>query len=263
MGLGRERRERVGREPLQQPAAVLHGGVEQADPGARSERDARQQLGRERRVGDTPRVRVGRGHDHRARHAVHDGAQQLDRVRFGRDAPQADLDERRAAARRAEGGERRRAGQVRHVADRGADRQLGGHGRAHARDHRRGRRAQRAFGRVLDVDDVSARHGGLARLAGVDDAHEQLHDRSTRAPRLSNATSSTLARRRRRPPCGARARVPPPRCRRRRRRSVPTSSGRRPPHRTAAGPRRAGPSADGSARPAPPRTSRRRAAGCG
>ena len=187
--------ERVGRAPLQQPAAVLDGGVEQADPDARSARDARQQLGRERRVGHALRVRVGRRHDHRARHVrstVPDRAQQSDRVRFGRDAPQTDLDERRAALRRAQGGERRRARQVGHVADRGADRQLGGHGRAHLRDHRRGRRAQRALGGVLDVHDLGPRRGGGARLLGVDDAHEQLHDRSTRAPRLSNPTSSTL-----------------------------------------------------------------------
>ena len=52
--------------------------------------------------------------------------------------------------------------------------------------------AERAFARVLDVDDVGARRGGLARLALVHDAHEQPHDRSTRAPRLSNVTSSTL-----------------------------------------------------------------------
>ena len=195
MRVGHQRRERVGREPVQQPAAVLDGGVEQAGADARRARDARQQLGRERRVSHAPGVRVGRCHHHRARHvrdAVADRAQQIDRVVLGRDAPQADLHERRAAARRAQGGERRRAGQVGHVADRGADRQLGGHGRAHARDHRRGRRAQRALGRVLDVHDLGPRRGGGARLAGVHDAHEQLHDRSTRAPRLSNATSSTL-----------------------------------------------------------------------
>ena len=64
--------------------------------------------------------------------------------------------------------------------------------RADALDHGRRRRAERALGRVLDVDDVGARRGGLARLALVHDAHEQPHDRSTRAPRLSNVTSSTL-----------------------------------------------------------------------
>ena len=56
MGVGHQRRERVGREPLQQPAAVLDRGVEQADPDARRARDARQQLRRERRV----RPRAGR-----------------------------------------------------------------------------------------------------------------------------------------------------------------------------------------------------------
>ena len=142
-----------------------------------------------------PGVRVGRRHHHDPRHVcngVADRAQQDDRLVLGRDAPQADLHERRAAARRAQGGERGRAGQIRHVADRGADRQLGGHDRAHTRDHRRRRCAERPLGRVLDVHDVGARRGGRPRLAHVHDAHQQLHDRSTRAPWLSNATTSTL-----------------------------------------------------------------------
>ena len=55
-----------GESHVQQPAAVLDGGVEQADPGARRARDARQQLGRERRVRHAPGVRVGGRHHHGA-----------------------------------------------------------------------------------------------------------------------------------------------------------------------------------------------------
>ena len=56
VGVGHERRERVGREPVQEPAAVLDRGVEQADLDARGARHARQQLGRERRVRATRRA---------------------------------------------------------------------------------------------------------------------------------------------------------------------------------------------------------------
>ena len=83
VGVGHQRRERVGREPIQQPAAVLDRRVEQADPDAGGARHARQQLRRERRVRHAPGVRVGAGHHHRALH-VGDGfadrPQQGDRV---------------------------------------------------------------------------------------------------------------------------------------------------------------------------------------
>ena len=65
VGLVHQRRERVRREPVQEPAAVLDRRVEQAHVDAGGARDARQQLGRERRVRHAPGVRVGARHHHR------------------------------------------------------------------------------------------------------------------------------------------------------------------------------------------------------
>ena len=98
-------------------------------------------------------------------------------------------------------------------------------------DHRRRRRAQRALRRVLDVDDVGARRRGLARLAGVDDAHEEPHDSLHARAAIVEGHELHAALVADGPPCGPRARARPPRCRRARRPPAPTSSGRRPPPR--------------------------------
>ena len=183
MALGHQGSKRLRTEPLEQPAAVLERGVDQTALDARAARGRDDGAGRQGPAGHALGVGVGGGdHGHPAVEGVAHRAQEGHGLVLGGRPPQPDLHVPGAGARGSQRRERGGAGQVGQVADRRAHRALGRHDLPHPLDHRRSRGTQGALGRVLDVDDVDTGLDGHAGLAGVGDAHEQLHPASTRAP---------------------------------------------------------------------------------
>ena len=138
---------------------------------------AARQRGKLARGGRARALPIGEARDdHRdgLRERRPDGAERGDGAVGGRVA-EPELDEGRPLERDGQRRPGRGGGLERTVSERDAHRQAGRRGRPDLAHHAGGRRAQRAGGGVLHVDDVGPAGGGVHGLRGVDDADEQAH----------------------------------------------------------------------------------------